>query len=1516
MRPYCPCYRTLRFYRIPRQRVQCFLSLFFFVVLHILLPFSAHIVAQTFTLFEPVSADFPFIKAKFYALGKDGRPLIQLKESDFTILEQGQQREVESLILPSENAFVPISAVLTLDISGSMTMEKRMTLAQDAARDWVNTIALDVSECAITSFDDLSYVNQDFTRSRTQLLAAIDKIKPMNGTDYDKGFLAPKTGAFPLAKRGTNKRVVVFLTDGLGGGSEKAIIGAARQDSIIVYCITLGMKIPPILKNVADSTGGAWFENITTREELVAIYRRILFQAQNIKPGTLVWASKAGCSLNREAMVRLSTSEISTGASIAFVTPNTSLVRLAPTPRSVTFRDIGLGNSQGQRITLKATYQPVTILGIETNNPRFTIGGITFPIRVESEETVTFTVGYSGIDSVPQVGRIDVRTDMCAPVTIFARSTYGNRAAAAFQQMKVPVPEGGAVLYSGADTVITWSGLMPSDNVALEYSLDMGLTWLSIAQQASGLRYEWRVPPVPPGRLLTGSGRPMLVRARQIWVPQEIGTEPSVILDAHYGTITTARFSKDGTKILTASADRTARIYDAYNGSVVQTFEGHGNVVSSASYSPDEKRVLTTGYDNTVKLWDTETGNLLNTAYGQGLRKFFFDQGKMYGSEKLQFVNQDNQRFLDGTFSPDGTEIIATTDNGMAIRWKGSLTRPVSHVSMFAGGWMYSAQYNHNGKSVVTAGGDYSARIWTGGVSSSVRQFLGHTDQVTFACFSPDEKFVATASNDKTARIWDIATEKQVFRLDHNGAVSTVRYSPDGRRIATASLDGNIRLWDARTGALQLTLPGESLGFHDVDFSPDASRLVGAGIDAVGRVWDIGGGFLQEATSQTFSVIAPQAKVRDLNIGAVMVGTVKDSVFAALVNPDKSVVRITDVRIKGAHAQDFSLVSGFPPFSIQSSSTASLEIRFAPQERGIRTATLEIVTWADTLRATLRGEANIKGFEVSEGMNFPTTLVRHIADTSFTLLKNTGTLALTILKVQKIGPETEQFSFSMGKRTPFVLQPGESIIAKAGFAPIEIGIASGGVRVDIAGVQKPVIVPFVAEAVAANMASILAATFIDNTGATLTFADNDTIKAREVRTTLVRPLLNYIFFEENSSDIPARYRLLTRNQTDRFDALQPDVFESSTDVNATSATRKVKQVRGIEAYYQMLNIFGKRLSSEPKLTARITGSNSDVGLERGNIRLSQERAETVQNYLVNVWGIDEKRLKVSARNKPERASNSTDADGAAENRRVEILLEPQEAMSPVSADETLFVVEPDIVRFSAEARSEEPIAEWAIEMITAPTGAINNIAKQRIIPVLSGTGMPPEWSDFRLSNSEIRSIRASLPPRETHAAIRFRLRATNSVGQTSFSQTAPMRISIERVREITAADSSLIRSASREEVSRFALTFFDFDKATLNQQNSQILNIIKSRINPNTQATIIGYTDRVGDAAYNKRLSTDRAKTVAELLTGMNTSNKMMSGVGESVLLYDNDLPEGRFYCRMVDIVLRNTSQTNGRTSP
>src|SRR5688500_3978604 len=78
----------------------------------------------------------------------------------------------------------------------------------------------------------------------------------------------------------------------------------------------------------------------------------------------------------------------------------------------------------------------------------------------------------------------------------------------------------------------------------------------------------------------------------------------------------------------------------------------------------------------------------------------------------------------------------------------------------------------------------------------------GHTRDLANAAFSPDGKKVVTASSDGTARIWDSATGAVLATLSgHEEAVRSAAFSPDGARVVTASRDGSARIWDATTGA-------------------------------------------------------------------------------------------------------------------------------------------------------------------------------------------------------------------------------------------------------------------------------------------------------------------------------------------------------------------------------------------------------------------------------------------------------------------------------------------------------------------------------------------------------------------------------------------------------------------------------------------------------------------------------------------------------------------------------------------
>ena len=65
----------------------------------------------------------------------------------------------------------------------------------------------------------------------------------------------------------------------------------------------------------------------------------------------------------------------------------------------------------------------------------------------------------------------------------------------------------------------------------------------------------------------------------------------------------------DGARIVTASEDHTARLWDATTGMKITALRGHEDAVLSASFSPDGTRIVTASNDHTARLWDATTGH-------------------------------------------------------------------------------------------------------------------------------------------------------------------------------------------------------------------------------------------------------------------------------------------------------------------------------------------------------------------------------------------------------------------------------------------------------------------------------------------------------------------------------------------------------------------------------------------------------------------------------------------------------------------------------------------------------------------------------------------------------------------------------------------------------------------------------------------------------------------------------------------------------------------------------------------
>jgi WD40 repeat protein/tRNA A-37 threonylcarbamoyl transferase component Bud32 len=343
-------------------------------------------------------------------------------------------------------------------------------------------------------------------------------------------------------------------------------------------------------------------------------------------------------------------------------------------------------------------------------------------------------------------------------------------------------------------------------------------------------------------------------KTARIW-DSRTGTQLAVI-SGHADRVRWAAYSPDGSRIVTASWDKTARIWDAHTGRQLAVLIGHENFVVCAAYSPDGTRIITASYDKTARIWDARTGAQLAVLSGHGdkVRSAAFspDGSRIVTASwdktariwdartgaQLAVLTGHENFVVSAAYSPDGTRITTGSVDQTARIWDGRTGAQLAVLSGHTGD-VNSAAYSPDGAHIVTTSADKTARIWDARTGAQLAVLSGHDKEVDSAFYSPDGTRIVTASNDKTARIWDARLGKQLAVLaSHENIVGSAAYSPDGARIVTASFDKTARIWDARTGEPLVKLAGHDGFVVFAAYSPDGTRIVTLSNDKTARIWD------------------------------------------------------------------------------------------------------------------------------------------------------------------------------------------------------------------------------------------------------------------------------------------------------------------------------------------------------------------------------------------------------------------------------------------------------------------------------------------------------------------------------------------------------------------------------------------------------------------------------------------------------------------------------------------------------
>ena len=108
--------------------------------------------------------------------------------------------------------------------------------------------------------------------------------------------------------------------------------------------------------------------------------------------------------------------------------------------------------------------------------------------------------------------------------------------------------------------------------------------------------------------------------------------------------------------------------------------------------------------------------------------------------------------------------------------------------------------FSADGRWLVTASSDYSARVWSVPTLRLHAVLAEHDDDVDMAAFSPDGRFIATCALDRCVRIFDCDGRCLRTMHGHTGNVLSIAWRSDSRQVVSSSVDGTLRHWDVERG--------------------------------------------------------------------------------------------------------------------------------------------------------------------------------------------------------------------------------------------------------------------------------------------------------------------------------------------------------------------------------------------------------------------------------------------------------------------------------------------------------------------------------------------------------------------------------------------------------------------------------------------------------------------------------------------------------------------------------------------
>ncbi len=341
-------------------------------------------------------------------------------------------------------------------------------------------------------------------------------------------------------------------------------------------------------------------------------------------------------------------------------------------------------------------------------------------------------------------------------------------------------------------------------------------------------------------------------RTIRIW---DISGAELMVLTGHENYVSSVAITPDGQKIISGSGDKTIRVWDIISGKQLAVLKGHTGDISAVAITPDGQNIVSASWDNTIRIWDINSGEELAslkgheagaiavaiTPDGQNIVSASWDNTvriwDLVSGAELKVLKGHELGVISVAITPDGKNIVSGSwDNTIRV-W--NMAGEALKVLTGHQDRVWSVKITPDGQKIVSGSGDKTIKVWSLS-GEQLAEYKGHESGVLSVGISPDGKTIISGSDDRTIRLWDMSAQEPQILGGHESGVISVAISPDGQKIVSGSADKTIRLWDMSSDKLTV-FKGHESTVNSVAITPDGQKIVSGSDDQTIRLWDMSG---------------------------------------------------------------------------------------------------------------------------------------------------------------------------------------------------------------------------------------------------------------------------------------------------------------------------------------------------------------------------------------------------------------------------------------------------------------------------------------------------------------------------------------------------------------------------------------------------------------------------------------------------------------------------------------------------